>query len=101
MRISRETVLAVAKASKKKKAPKDEGRDEEKRWRVGEPPKGPSAQIVEVASSRSSGGGGAEEPAPELTVTQGVLDVNPKAREGVLPAPAPTEVAPLARKDLL
>ena len=58
MRLSREAVLAVAKASKKK-APEDEGRGGEKKRRVGEPPKGPSVPVVDVASSRSSGDGGA------------------------------------------
>ena len=51
--------MATAKASKKKKAPKDEGRGGEKKRRVGEPSKGPSVPIVDVASSRSSGDGGA------------------------------------------
>ena len=90
--------MAAAKASKKKKASEEEGRGIEKKGRVGETPKGPSAQIVEVASSRSSRGGGAQEPAPELTVTQGVHDITPEAREGFPPAPALIQVAPPVRE---
>ena len=96
MRLSREAVLVAAKASKKKKAPKDEGRGGEKKRRVGEPPKGPSILIVDVASSRSSGDGGTQDLAPEQT--QRVLGIAPEAREGVPPASAPTEAAPPARE---
>ena len=88
--------MATAKASKKKKAPEDEGRGGEKKRRVGDPPKGPSVPVVDVASSRSSGDGGAQDLAPEQT--QRDLCVAPEAREGVPPASTPTRAAPPARE---
>ena len=98
MRLSREAVLAAAKASKKKKVPEDEGWGREKKRRVGDPPKGPSVPIVEVASLRSSGDRGAQDLAPGQTTTQGVSNVTPEAREGVPLASAPAEAAPPARE---
>ena len=89
--------MAATKASKKKRAPEDEGRGKIKRRKVGEPSKVPSTPIVEAASSKSSWNEGVRGLAPEATVMQGVPEATLEIREEVPPVIAPTEPTPKAR----